>query len=141
MTQDNNSLYFCPFSRAILNGQSKCQHAISAHIAERHNINCSQESTSLTCQALIEATFVKAKFVLKTATGLKSIPSAKKNRLQMGLVTGLQEIVAQENLHSDIYDLIVTAKKDHGSLESLPFERLVTAVKNCKPRISKRTKK
>ena len=74
-------MFSCSFNRAILNGKIKCRLAVSNHVAERHNINCSSSQDSEICKKTLDKYYTQLMFSLKSSSPMASLPNSKKSKL------------------------------------------------------------
>ncbi len=134
----------CPFERALLARCAACSLARSVLLAEREAIGCISRPASERCGRYRDALRQAARFALR-ADPSAPWPFSKEIRLQCGGLIGLRDALAEDDGGravaatepapvSDADALLQRALQRHGSLDALPFSRIMRAVTRHEPR-------
>ncbi len=135
----------CPFEKALLSRQCNCAMARRFNLAEREGISCTAWKARRDCDAFLALLRDKARFALGLPAVSGPLPHAKEIKLQMGSLTGLQQVVQQNELPAtwikDIHALLAAAREQFGSLETLPFSAIMKAVSAYRGRRRRKPRK
>ena len=134
----------CPFERALLVRCAACSLARSVLLAEREAIGCVSRAASERCGRYRDALRKAARFALR-ADPSAPWPFLKEIRLQCGGLIGLRDALGEHDGSSavgaaepgpvaDADALLRRALQCHGSLDALPFSRIIRAVIRHEPR-------
>lgn len=126
----------CVFERAILRRCCGCRHAIRRNIAEREAAGCQEAGAHALCTALKQQMRHAAAFTLKLAHPDEPLPHGKQLKLQCGGLLGIARLTAENEL-SDVADIsaaLSAAIKKYGSLEQLPYQDIIQAIRAYEPR-------
>jgi len=121
----------CVFKAALLARQAVCELAERHSVAEREVLACSQAPAHLNCETLERLFLERATFPLKLHPGAL-LTHGTVMRLHGGGLQGLQQVLGASQ--PDVHRLVVQAKKEHGSLLQLPWERIVAQILAWQPR-------
>jgi hypothetical protein len=145
----------CPFERALLARCAACGLARSVLLAEREAIGCQSQAASERCRAYHDELRTASRFALR-ADASAPWPFSKEIRLQCGGLIGLRQALddaggnadgegdggedsaagsAEPDAPVDDADaLLQRALARWGSLEALPYSRVIRAVIRHQPR-------
>ncbi|HIJ22215.1 MAG: hypothetical protein HON68_06505 [Gammaproteobacteria bacterium] len=129
--------YRCPFARALLSGHSRCQFAESFHIAERHGMQCKDAAALKPCEDLAAELHKQSSFALGVTHLPKPMTSNMELRIQCGGINGIVKITGSSTTSDyliDIYSLLRLAVDQFGSIEALPYSRVMQSISQWKPR-------
>lgn len=117
----------CPFEKAILARCCACSLAVRLSISERETVACESEPARETCARLRAQLRQNSLFALKVAPGTP-LPHAKEMKAMCGGLLGLQQEVEPGEEVADVHALVVAALGRFGSLEALPYSKIMPAV-------------
>ena len=145
----------CPFERALLARCAACGLARSVLLAEREAIGCQSQAASERCRAYHDELRTASRFALR-ADASAPWPFSKEIRLQCGGLIGRRQALADAGGNADgegdggedsaagsaepdapVDDadaLLQRALARWGSLEALPYSRVIRAVIRHQPR-------
>jgi len=122
----------CPFERAILANRCRCSLSERILLAEREAAACRSAAARADCMALLEALREKSRFALKLTHVPGPLPFGKEIKVQVGGMLGLQAIIEPDLGDAlpvrDVRAMVREAVDRFGSLDALPYERLVSSV-------------
>jgi hypothetical protein len=135
-TYDTVNPLQCVFERAILRRCCGCQHAIRRYIAEREAAGCKDAAAHALCTELKQQMRHAAAFTLKLAHPDEPLPHGKQLKLQCGGLLGIAQLMAENTLAdvADIYAALSSAINKYGSLEQLPYQDIIQAIRAYEPR-------
>ena len=120
----------CEFEKALTNNKAQCGHARHFWLADREGYACKARESSAKCRELLDNLRENSRFALKLQQTGDSLPHNMEIRVQAGGLQGLQSVVdgGDRSRIEDIHDLLERAKAAFGSLDALPYNRIVQAV-------------
>lgn len=121
----------CVFAKALFARAAQCELSRRRAIAEREVIECPSPTARTNCQALAQLARERARFVLKLRDGTP-VMHAQALRLQCGGLQGLQQALGAPK--ADVHCLVSSAQERHGSLTELPWDTIVQAIAQWRPR-------
>ena len=128
----------CPFERGLLRQCLTCSQVRRIYIAEREGIGCAHEGAHKVCEGLYDAMLENGRFALKINNPDAPLPHGKRIKVECGGLLGLQTLVHPEREGServdDVYAVVQKAVADHGSLEGIPYQRLMPAISHFQAR-------
>ena len=126
----------CVFERAILRRCCGCQHAIRRNIAEREAAGCLNSAAHALCTELKKQLRHAAAFTLKLTHPDEPLPHGKQLKLQCGGLLGIAQLMGENEFTevADIYAAISAATEKYGSLEQLPYQEIIQAIRAYEPR-------
>lgn len=127
-----NSLQ-CVFERSMLRRCVDCELGVRRNIAEREAVGCRDQAAHALCKGFKERLKHAAMFVLKVTHPDDPLPHAKELKLQCGGLAGLRACVGEAGTPSVAADLR-TALARYGSLDELPYQDLLPAIRAFEPR-------
>lgn len=122
----------CVFEKASLTRMYQCENHVKINIGEREAAGCADENARQQCQALLQNLRRNAAFSLKltSISGKSALPHAKELKVQCGGLNGLQLLT--DNTAgmgiSNIHGTVIQAINEFGSIDSLPYERIVQSI-------------
>jgi hypothetical protein len=123
---------YCPFEKSVLTHQCACSRAERFCIAEREGVQCNADAAQARCVALLELLRAQARFALRTTDGQSALPHAKAMRVQVGGLRGVHAALHPEapvpERIEDVDALVEAAVARYGSLDALPFQRIVQQI-------------
>jgi hypothetical protein len=122
----------CVFAKALLARAAQCELARRRAMAERDLIECSSPEARMDCQILAQLTRERARFVLKLPRSGAPVLHAQAMRLQCGGLQGLQQALGLQE--TDVHRLLGLAQERRGSLTELPWDTIVHALVQWRPR-------
>jgi hypothetical protein len=122
----------CVFGKALLARAAQCELARRRAMAERDLIECSSPEARMDCQTLAQLTRERARFVLKLPRSGAPVLHAQAMRLQCGGLQGLQQALGLQE--TDVHRLLGLAQERRGSLTELPWDTIVHALVQWRPR-------
>jgi len=135
--RDINERY-CPYEKGILTNNCECSRAQRFCIAEREGVHCNSDEAQARCIELLELMRQNARFALKSTEERSALPHAKAMRVQVGGLRGLHSAVDPDgpvpDKIPDIDGIVEAAIARFGSLERIPFQRVVQQVAAYKGR-------
>ena len=123
----------CAFEKTILNRHGNCALAHKFCLAEREGVSCQSAVNQQRCQHFLQLVRSRAQFVLKLTQTGDQLPHAKELRVQLG---GLQGLAKASNFPldgknvNDINKLISQAESCFTTLEDVPADNMIRAIKN-----------
>lgn len=135
-TYDTVNPLQCVFERAILRRCCGCQYAIRRYIAEREAAGCKDAAAHALCTELKKQMRHAAAFTLKLAHPDEPLPHGKQLKLQCGGLLGIALLTAENQISevADIHGALSAATKQYGSLEQLPYQDIIQAIRAYEPR-------
>lgn len=118
----------CPFGKAILARCCACPLSGKRAIAERETVNCSRAAAREQCLALYKLLRGNSAFALKLVHADEPLTHAQKMKIQCGGLHGLQLALDDTDEVSDVAALVEAARGKFGSLEELPYSRIIQSV-------------
>ncbi|MBF0255300.1 MAG: hypothetical protein HQL47_02335 [Gammaproteobacteria bacterium] len=123
---------FCVYEKAILLNRCHCALADRFCIAEREGVECQTAPAQEQCFEFLETLRENARFALKARSELYPLPHGKAMRLQMGGLRGLHRLRYPSEqtpvLIANVHDLLSGLVADYGSIEALPYNRIIQQV-------------
>lgn len=128
---------FCAFEKSILTNQCDCSQAERFCIAEREGVHCRSDEGQAQCLKLLEILRREARFALRSEPepDRRTLPHGKAIRVQVGGLRGIGAALAETGADSaapadsgeinDIYATVNAARQRFGTLERLPFSRIM----------------
>ncbi len=131
----------CVFEKALTNNQAKCRLAKHYCLADREFYSCEDAESSFMCGKLLEKIRKRSAFVFKLRNIDRPLPHNMEIRVQVGGVTGLLKLVDSpvEGMHGvpkvdDISGVLNKAVAKYGSLNDLPFSKIIQSVEQFQGR-------
>lgn len=131
---------FCAFEKSILTNQCDCSQAERFCIAEREGVHCRSDDGQAQCLKLLEILRREARFALRGEPDQKrhALPHGKAIRVQVGGLRGIRAALAEAGEGApepdgsteigDIYAVVNAARQRFGTLERLPFSRIMQEI-------------
>ena len=125
----------CVFEKALTNHKAKCNLSRHFCLADREGYSCESREDSVKCYELLEKLRKKSIFVLKLHEIKGPLPHNMEIRVQVGGVAGLVKLVSQQakpdtaqHVTKDINGVVIKAIDKFGSLENLPYSKIIQSV-------------
>jgi hypothetical protein len=131
----------CEFEKTLTNNQAKCAHSRHFCLADREGYACKSSELSAKCRELLEKLRENSRFILKLQQVSNQLPHNMEIRVQVGGLNGIQTLLTPEQRDKkieDIFDLVEQAEIEYGSLEKLPYSRIVQSISSYQGRKSKK---
>lgn len=122
----------CVFRRALLARSASCHLAGREPLGERAAIVCRSPAARRDCAALAALLHRHARAALRLPRPGPPLLHVQATRLHCGGLTGLRQVLETEI--ADVHRLIGVARERHGSLDALPWRRIVAALVAWQPR-------
>jgi hypothetical protein len=130
----------CEFEKTLTNNKAKCSHSRHFCLADREGYACSSRELSEKCRKLLELLRENSRFILKLQQASNKLPHNMEIRVQVGGLSGIQtlfNLVPQDKIE-DIFALVEQAETVYGSLENLPYNRVMQSISNYQGRKSRK---
>jgi hypothetical protein len=124
----------CAFGKVILSRHCACSRVNKRYAAEREMIACGVDAEREQCNALLELLRQNSAFALKLTHITPPLPHGPEMRVQCGGLQGLQHEVDNTADVVDISSLVNAAREKFGSLDNLPYSKIVQSVVSCEVR-------
>jgi hypothetical protein len=127
----------CLFAKALLADSARCECAERASSGEQALVHCTRPVAHHNCETLAALLHERARFALKLPGAGRPLLHMQALRLQCGGLAALQQYLASPSAHAgagDVHALTRAAMARHGSLAELPWDQLVAALVQWKPR-------
>lgn len=121
----------CAFGKVILSRHCACSKVIKLYAAEREMVACSVDARREQCSELLDLLRQNSAFALKLTHITPPLPHGPEMRVQCGGLQGLQLEVDGAEEVGDITALVAAARLKYGSLENLPYSKIVQSVVAC----------
>lgn len=130
----------CEFEKALTNNRARCSCARHFWLADREGYACKSTESSAKCHDLLSKLRENSRFLLKLAQAGDKLPHNMEIRVQVGGICGIQELFSTdpEPLVDDIHALVEQAEAEYGSLDRLPYNRIVQSVSQFQGRKSRK---
>jgi len=130
----------CEFEKALTNNKAKCSYARHFCLADREGYACKSRELSGKCRELLEMLRENSRFILKLQKTSNKLPHNMEIRVQVGGLSGIQALLAleQQDKIENIFALVEQAETEYGSLEMLPYNRIVQSISRYQGRKSRK---
>jgi hypothetical protein len=118
----------CPFGKAILARCCACPLSRKRAIAEREAVICSRVAARAQCCELYELLRHNSVFALGQVHAGEPLTHASNMKVQCGGLRGLQQELDATQEVDDVAALVEAAWQKFGSLEQLPYSRIIQSV-------------
>jgi hypothetical protein len=118
----------CVFEKALLCQAAICEAARKLSLAEREMVACGEPLARAACNQLLALLRRNSAFALKLKDAQRILPHAMLMKIQCGGLAGLKDLLDAEAPAPDILKLVRQAQAEFGSLDELPFSRIVQGV-------------
>lgn len=123
----------CPFEQALLAHCCDCSLARRHDIGGRQTIACRSDEARGTCAALRTLLRRNSSFALQVRPD-EPVPQSKEIKSMCGGLKGLHNMLEDGEIIADVRALVISAQREFGSLEALPFRDLMPFVAAFEPR-------
>jgi len=124
----------CVFEKALLSRCVVCDLSQRHLLAERETVACTDPLARAICGRLSGLLREKSAFALKLKDSVRILPHAMVMKIQCGGLNGLKEVLDPAAPAPDVQRLVRKAQAEYGSLEALPFSRIVQGVSHWQGR-------
>lgn len=126
----------CGFEKALTNNLCQCSLAQHFWLADREGYSCRELEASSNCANLLKKLRHNSRFVLKLPEIDDQLPHNMEIRVQAGGLCGLQAVVETSAAATvdDVHALVERGLQQWGSLDALPYDRIVPSVANYQGR-------
>lgn len=118
----------CVFEKALLSRCVVCELSVRHLLAERETVACTEPLARAACGQMAGLLREKSAFALKLKEAARILPHAMMMKIQCGGLNGLKDVLDPEAPAPDVRRLIRQALAEYGTLEALPFSRIVQGV-------------
>ena len=129
----------CEFEKALTNNKARCACARHFWLADREGYACKSTQSSAKCHDLLVKLRENSRFLLKLPQAGGKLPHNMEIRVQAGGINGIQALfnTTPGQRVEDIHALVEQAEAEYGSLERLPYQRIVQSVSRFQGRKSR----
>ena len=130
----------CEFEKALTNHKAKCSYSRHFCLADREGYACKSKEMSEKCGELLQLLRDNSRFILKMQQMSNALPHNMEIRVQVGGLGGIQTLLNLEKQDKieDIFALVEQAEIEYGSLEKLPYNRIVQSISSYQGRKSRK---
>ena len=130
----------CEFEKALTNNKAKCSYSRHFCLADREGYACRSREASEKCRDLLQILRENSRFILKTQNTDSKLPHNMEIRVQVGGLSGIQTLLSPERQDKieNIFALLEQAESVYGSLEMLPYNRIVQSISRYRGRKSRK---
>ena len=130
----------CEFEKALTNNKARCRHARHFWLADREGYACRYQHASARCRLLLDKLRTNSRFILKIPQADDRLPHNMEIRVQAGGLAGIQQLFdsGQQDPIEDIQALVERVEAEFGSLDKLPYDRIVKSVSRYQGRKSRK---
>lgn len=121
----------CAFAKVILSQHCACSKVNKRYAAEREMVACTEDAAREQCHELLDLLRQNSAFALKLTHVTPPLPHGPEMRVQCGGLQGLQGAVDGSEAVVDVSALVAAARLKFGSLENLPYSKIVQSVVSC----------
>ena len=131
----------CVFEKALTNNHARCSHARHFCLADREGYYCADITASQRCDSLLQQLRKKSQFVFKVHNIADTLPHNMEIRVQAGGVRGTASLsgvapaeAGSSSMVEDISNAIDRAVEKFGSLDDLPYSKIVQSIEQFQGR-------
>jgi len=119
----------CVFEKAILSLKCNCAYQHMFRLADRHGVGCTDAVKQQNCRYFLDHLRRQTRFIFKTDID-GPLPHNREIKVQNGGMLGLQQLLEDRSADSvdDIAGLIQASVEKYGSMEDIPYNRIMPAV-------------
>lgn len=120
----------CAFEKGILSLRCRCAYQHMFRLADRHGVGCRDALMQQNCTSFLDHLRKQTRFVFKTSID-GPLPHNKELKVQNGGMLGVQKLLldnAPENEVDDIAGLMTRSIELYGSIENIPYNRIMPSV-------------
>jgi hypothetical protein len=130
----------CEFEKALTNNKAKCSYSRHFCLADREGYACKSREASEKCRELLRKLRENSRFILKMHKASNKLPHNMEIRVQVGGLSGIQKLFTPDQQYKieNIFSLLERAESAYGSLEKLPYDRIVQSISSYQGRKSKK---
>jgi hypothetical protein len=130
----------CEFEKALTNNKARCPLARHFWLADREGYACKSSEAAARCRDLLSKLRENSRFVFKLQQTGDKLPHNMEIRVQAGGLIGIQALLMAELSEriENIHALLTQAETEFGSLEQLPYSRIVPLISRYQGRKSRK---
>ncbi len=118
----------CVFEKALLCQAAACEAAQRLSLAERELVACREPLARAACGQLLSLLRQNSAFALKIRDPQRILPHAMMMKVQCGGLVGLKDLLDPAAHAPDVLKLVHRAQAEFGTLDQLPFSRIVQGI-------------
>ena len=142
----------CVFEKAMCSLKCNCSQGSMFRLADRHGFSCHSPVHQKNCADLLNHLRARTRFVFKLTDIDGPLPHNKEIRVQNGGLLGLQKLLygespdainenrANDGRVNDVSGLVDELLKNYGSIERLPYDRVMPMVMAYEARPRRRSR-
>lgn len=131
----------CVFEKAMCSLCCNCSQGTMFRLADRHGFGCQSPLDQKRCAGFLDHMRAQTRFVFKLTDIDGPLPHNKEIRVQNGGLLGVQQMLGTESERvEDVGALIRQAVEAYGTIEQVPFDRVVQSVMAYQPRPKRRSR-
>ena len=130
----------CEFEKSLTNNKARCSYSRHFCLADREGYACKSKELSEKCRELLELLRENSRFIFKMQQAGNQLPHNMEIRVQVGGLNGIESLLGleQQDKIEDISTLVARAETRYGSLEKLPYNRIVQSISSYQGRKSRK---
>jgi len=123
----------CAFEKGILSLKCQCDYQHLFNLADRHGVGCTDSAHQQKCTEFLNHLRQQTRFLFKIVID-GPLPHNKEIKVQNGGMQGLQKLLMDTECINNIASLLQQAITLYGSIENIPYNRLMPYVNHYKTR-------
>ncbi len=126
----------CAFEKGVLSLKCQCAYQHMFRLADRHGVGCQDALMQQNCTAFLNHLRKQTRFVFKINID-GPLPHNKEIKVQNGGMLGVQQLLlgnAASETVEDIAGLMTRSIELYGSVENIPYNRIMPSVTNYQTR-------
>ena len=134
----------CVFEKAMCSLHSTCSRGKMFRLADRHGFGCQSPVDQKQCADLLDHLRKQTRFVFKLTDIEGPLPHNKEIRVQNGGLSGLQKLLDGDSVGKQVEDvssLVTRVIERYGSLDELPYNKIMQSVMAYQARPKRRSRK
>jgi hypothetical protein len=124
----------CVFEKALLSRCVACELSVRHLLAERETVACTDAPARAACGELSALLREKSAFALRLTEAARILPHAMVMKIQCGGLHGLRDALEPQVPEVDVAGLVRRAQAEFGTLDALPFSRIIQGVSHWQGR-------
>ena len=126
----------CQFEKALTNNKARCSYSRHFWLADREGYACKSTESSAKCGELLGMLRENSRFIFKLQQAGDKLPHNMEIRVQAGGLNGIQTLFTRSRVDGidDIHKLVIQAETEFGSLQQLPYSRIVQSISSYQGR-------
>lgn len=130
----------CAFEKGILSLKCRCAYQHMFRLADRHGVGCRDALMQQNCTSFLNHLRQQTRFVFKINID-GPLPHNKELKVQNGGMLGVQKLLlnnAPDNEVDNIAGLMMQSIELYGSIENIPYNRIMPSVTGYQTRPKRR---